>query len=262
MPEIILLCLLLGAFAGLIAGLFGVGGGLVLVPFLVWLYEGIGFDKELIMIMAVATSLATIIVTSIASGFAHHRLGALHWQTVYRLAPGILAGAAMGSLIADSLPSGALRIVFAGFLIYVALRMGFRIQPESGHLAPKPVWLAGAGGVIGAVSAILGIGGGTLTVPFLVKCNYSMRHAVAISSACGLPIAVSGTVGYVILGWGNTGLPEWSLGYIYLPAFFGIIALSAPLAPVGAKLAHQLPAQRLKRCFAVLLLFMAVKMVW
>lgn len=260
--EVLAFCLLLGAIAGILAGLFGIGGGMVLVPFLVWLYSSLDFDGGLVMIMAVATSLATIIVTSVSSVVAHHRLGAVNWDTVARLAPGILLGSALGSLIADSLPADVLRTVFALFMFYVAFQMAFQLKPDQGTIRPSGALLAGAGSIIGAVSSTLGIGGGTLTVPFLVSCNYSMRNAIGNSSACGLPIAISGTVTYVVLGWGKAHLPEWSVGYIYLPAFFGIITCSILFAPMGAKLAHRLPTQRLKRFFALVALIVALKMLW
>lgn len=260
--EILAFCLAIGAIAGLLAGLFGIGGGLVLVPFLAWLYSSLEFNPDLTMVMAVATSLATIIVTSVSSVTAHHRLNAVNWPTVVQLVPGIVLGSVLGSLFADRLAADQLRSLFAFFLLYVAFQMAFQITPARGIVRPSGGLLVAAGTFIGALSTTLGIGGGTLTVPFLVASNYSIRNAVANSSACGLPIALSGTATYVVLGWGNAQLPNWSLGYIYLPAFFGIIAGSISFAQLGARLAHSLPTRRLKRLFALVVLGVALKMFW
>lgn len=262
MLAMLAICAAFGIIAGLLAGLFGIGGGLVLVPFLAVLFEAQGFSAAHTMIMAVATSLATIIVTSLASIWAHHRLGAIIWKLVLRLVPGIFAGGMLGAVIADDLPAETLRIIFAAFMLYAGVQMGLQLKPQAGHIAPKTLLLTAAGTVIGSLSAIIGIGGGTLTVPFLVKLNYPMRNAVAVSSACGLPIAISGTISYTLLGWQKSGLPEDSIGYIYLPAFFGIIATSMLSAPLGAKLAHKLPTQKLRRYFALLLFVVAIKLLW
>lgn len=262
MLDILAVCALFGSVAGVLAGLFGVGGGLVLVPFLVMLFDRQGFSPAYTMIMAVATSLATIIVTSLASIMAHQRHGSVIWGTVLRLAPGILVGGMLGAMIADDLPAETLRIIFAVFMLYVGIQMGLQLKPQADRRQPKTLLLSAAGMVIGALSAIIGIGGGTLTVPLLAKFNYPMRNAVAVSSACGLPIAISGTLGYALLGWQKAGLPDGSFGYIYLPAFFGIIATSMLFAPLGAKLANKLPTQQLRRYFALLLLAVAVKLFW
>jgi uncharacterized membrane protein YfcA len=259
--EIIVICLLFGALAGLLAGLFGVGGGLVLVPFFVALFAMQGFAETHIMLMAVATSLATIIVTSLASIWAHQRLGTLLWDLALRLSPGVFLGGILGALIADDLPAAALRTIFAVFMLYAGMQMALQLKPHADRREPKSRLLAFAGTAIGALAAILGIGGGTLTVPLLVKFNYPMRNAVAVSSACGLPVAISGTISYALLGWQKSGLPDGSLGYVYLPAFFGIIATSILFAPLGAKLAHKLPTQLLKRYFAFLLFIVALKLL-
>jgi uncharacterized membrane protein YfcA len=257
------LYLAFGSLAGILSGLFGIGGGVVIVPFLVWLFARQGFVGDSIMVMAVATSLATIIVTSISAVRAHHRRGAIHWGTVFRLAPGILAGSVGGSIIAHHLPVQWFKLIFALFLLYVAGRMLLdgKMDQSAGR-APKAWLFALAGSLIGAVSAILGIGGGTLSVPFLVKCRYPIRNAVAISAACGFPIALAGTATYVALGWRGASLPAWSLGYVYLPAFVGIILTSVPFAPLGAYLAHHWPTARLRRIFAFVVAAVGGKLLW
>ena len=255
------LYVLCGGAAGLLAGLFGLGGGVILVPALLWLFAWQGFPAETIVVTAVATSLATIVVTGLSSALAHHRLGSLDWPVTMSLLPGIVVGAIAGAWLAEQLPGGWLKTAFAVYLLIVALQMGWRWQPKPGARPPRPVWLTSAGGVIGMLAAMLGIGGGTLTVPLLVRWALSMRSAVAVSSAAGLPIAAAGTVSYGVLGWDAPGLPPGSLGYVYLPAFLGIVSTSTLAAPVGARLAHRLPSRTLKRLFAVILILIAVKML-
>lgn len=260
--TIFLASLVLGTAAGVLAGLFGIGGGLVIVPVLALLFASHGFPGELVMIMAVATSLATIVFTSIASVMAHHRLNAVLWDKVRTMAPGIMAGTAVGTVVADHIAGDALRIFFIVYLIVVGVQMALQLTPKPGQEPPSKTLDSSVAVVIGLLSSLLGIGGGTLIVPFLVYFQTPMRNAVAISSACGLPIAVVGTIGYALLGQHAQHLPEWSLGYIYLPSFLGIVLTSIYTAPVGAKLAHRLPAAKLKRYFSLLLFVMAAKLIW
>lgn len=251
-----------GAFAGLLAGLFGVGGGLVIVPVLALLFARAGFDPEVLMHLAIGTSLATIVFTSLSSVRAHHRRGAVRWELVWRMAPGIVIGAWLGAAMAERLHGEWLRTFFGVFELLVALQMGlnWRASPQRG--LPGGAGMGLAGGAIGAVSAIVGIGGGTLTVPFLQWCNVPMRQAVATSAACGLPIAVAGALGFVVSGWGNGQLPPLSSGFLYWPAFAGIVVASVLFAPLGARLAHSLPAPRLKRFFALFLALLGLRMLW
>ncbi len=249
-------------FSGLLAGLFGIGGGMVIVPVLVFLFTAQGMPTNLVMIMAIATSLATIILTATSSVLAHHCLGAVAWDRVFRLAPGIMLGATVGAAVADFINADLLRIIFIVFLLYVGTQMAFGAKPRAGS-ANYSRWVDfGVAGVIGLISSLVGIGGGTLTVPYLAHCRYPMRNAVAIASACGLPIAIAGTLSYAVLGMNAAHLPIWSFGYVYIPAFLGIGFGSIFTAPVGAKLAHRLPAQQLKRYFSVLIFAMAVKLIW
>jgi len=252
---------LLGAFAGLVAGLLGVGGGLIIVPVLVFIFTAQGVAPEQVVHLAVGTSLATIVLTSITSVRSHHQHGAVLWPVFRKLTPGIVLGAGLGAAIANYLPAAGLRTFFGLFELYVATQLLLDIKPHPQRRLPGTAGLLGAGGVIGTVSAIVGIGGGTLTVPFLVWCNIAMRKAVATSAACGLPIALAGSLGFVIIGQGEAGLPDWSSGYVYWPAFAGIVVASTLLAPVGARLAHRLPARQLKRVFALLLYVLGVRML-
>ncbi|MEQ1530835.1 MAG: sulfite exporter TauE/SafE family protein [Methylococcales bacterium] len=261
MAAIFLLSLLVGLLAGVLAGLFGIGGGLVIVPILVMIFSAHGFAAEQVMIMAVATSLATIVFTALSSAFAHHRLGAVWWPRVIRLAPGIMLGSGLGALVADHIDANLLRAVFIVFLLYVGVQMALQLQPKPGAVKESKILDMLVSVLIGLLSALVGIGGGTLTVPYLVSCRAPMKNAVAISSACGVPIAIAGTISYALLGW-HAALPEWSLGYVYLPSFLGIGLSSVFTAPIGAKLAHKLPAQQLKRYFSVLIFVMAAKLIW
>lgn len=260
--AIFLAYLLLGAIAGLLAGLFGIGGGLVIVPILALLFNAQGFPDDVIMIMAVATSLATIVLTAISSVLAHHRLGSVVWSKVARLTPTIMLGSAIGAVLAKQISAYHLRLVLVVFLCYAAIQMAFQFKPKAGLHKPSLLLDGFVGLLIGLLSAIVGIGGGTLTVPYLVYGQFVMKQAVAVSSACGLPIAIAGTISYALLGWQQADLPEWGLGYVYLPAFFGITLSSILTAPLGAKLAHHLPAATLKRYFSILLFIMAVKLLW
>jgi uncharacterized membrane protein YfcA len=261
MWEIISASLILGGFSGLLAGLFGIGGGLIIVPILVSLFsiQQIMIPEQQ-MIFAIATSLATIIFTATSSVLAHHRQGNVLWAKVLRLTPGIIIGAALGAIIADKISADNLRFIFIIYLIYVAFKMALQLKSCESAVKNINSLDYAAGGGIGLLSSILGIGGGTLTVPFLVACQIPMKNAVAVSSACGLPIAFSATVSYIVLGLQQPQLPAWSLGYIYLPAFSGIVLCSILTAPLGAKLATKLPATKLKRCFSIMLFIMAVKM--
>lgn len=262
MVEIVLASMLLGLVAGLLAGLFGIGGGLIIVPALVFLFSYHGFSENLILLMSIATSLATIIFTSIASVVTHQRLGSMWWPKVFRLAPGIMIGAAAGAVVADRLPVDVLRIIFIVFLLYVGVHMAFQVKPKPGRLPSSKILDLCVALVIGIMSSLVGIGGGTLTVPYLVHYQTPMRNAVAVASACGLPIAVAGTISYAMLGRNALHLPEWSLGYVYLPSLFGIVLSSIFTAPIGARLANRLPAHKLKRYFSLLIFVMAVKILW
>lgn len=250
-----------GAAAGVLAGLLGVGGGLIIVPALYFLLQRNGVSTDAAMQIAVGTSLATIVVTSISSVLAHHRRGAVRWSVVARLTPGMLAGALIGSLIADYLPSAVLARVFAVFAVLVGLSMLLSREVHGHAQLPRAVGLLSAGTIIGVVSALVGIGGGSMTVPFLSWCRVAIHQAVATSAGCGLPIALAGTAGFVALGWSRPDLPPHSLGYVLLPAAAGIAAVSVFAAIAGAALAHRLNTRVLKRVFGVFLTLLGLYMM-
>jgi len=255
------LYLCLGALAGIIGGMMGLGGGIVIVPALVYLFHAQDFSPQHLMHVAVATSLTTIIFTSISSARSHHRRGAVMWREVIQLVPGIIAGAILGAIIADRLPSELLRRAFGVFEIAVAMQIGFGLKPRPERVLPETAGMLASGTIIGSVSTILGIGGGTLTVPFLMWCNTDIRKAVATSAACGLPIALAGSGSMMVTGMDNTMLPPYSTGYVYWPAAAMIALASVMFAPLGARLAHTLPVMTLKRIFSVFLLFIGIRMV-
>jgi len=262
MFDIFLICFIFGIFSGILAGLFGIGGGLVLVPFFIALFSLYKIGGEHIMLIAVATSLATIVITSLVASWTHYRLGALLKQPVIHLSTGMMLGVILGAIVVDTVATNYLQLIFGIYLLLVALQMATQYKPKQGAQPLINSRLKVAGSLIGFVSAFLGIGGGTLTVPYLARHNIKMNNAVAISSACGFPIALIGSISYMGLGWSAIDLPKGSLGYVYLPAFFGVILSSLFSTPLGAKLAHQLPAQVLKRYFAILLFIVALKMLW
>ncbi|WP_152227094.1 sulfite exporter TauE/SafE family protein [Pseudomonas sp. SCB32] len=248
-----LLYLVLGACAGVLAGLFGVGGGLIIVPVLVFSFSAHGFSADVLTQMAVGTSLATIIFTSVNSIREHHLRGAVRWTVFLWMAVGIVLGSALGALTASKIQGPVLQKIIGVFAILVSIQMALGLQPKGGRELPGRFGLGVAGGVIGWASAIFGIGGGSLTVPFLSWRGVSMQQAVATSSACGLPIAIAGAISFIVVGWHNPRLPEMSIGFVYLPALVGIALTSMFFARIGARLAHRLPAKVLKRLFALLL---------
>ena len=255
----LLMYLVLGAAAGIVAGLFGIGGGILIVPVLVFSFSAQGMSPEVLTHAAVATSLATMIITSVSSVRAHHRRGAVRWDLFKPLAMGITIGAVLGAFTADLLSGPHLQMIIGVFAFLVACQMAFGLAPKGGDAELTTPTLTGTGGFIGWASAIFGIGGGTLTVPFLTWKKISMQHAVATSAACGLPIAVMGALTNIYTGWGHEGVAPYSLGYIYLPAFAGIVISSALFAKLGAKWAHSLPGGLLKKIFAAFLFIVSMR---
>ncbi len=261
MLTVMLMYVGVGAIAGVLAGLLGVGGGLVIVPMMVFALTWQAIPPEHIMHLALGTSMASIIFTSVSSFMAHHRRGAVQWEVVRRITLGILLGTFVGASLASRLSTNVLKAIFVVFLYYMGVQFLLNRQPKAGRTLPGPWGMFGVGGFIGVISAFVGIGGGTLSVPFMIYCNLAVHTAIGTSAAIGFPIAVAGAVGYLVNGLGAANLPPWSLGYIYLPALLGIVGCSVLTAPLGVRLAHSLPVGQLKRVFAVLLLVMGTKML-
>lgn len=262
-PLLIVELGLLGLGAGFLAGLLGIGGGMVMVPFLTYIMSTRGAPADLSVKMAIATSMATIMFTSISSVRAHHKRGAVRWDIVRRLAPGIVIGSLVGSLGVFALLKGSvLAIFFALFVGFSATQMFLDKKPAPTRHMPGTGGQLAAGGVIGFLSGLVGAGGGFISVPFMTWCNVPIHAAVATSAALGFPIAVANVVGYVISGWSVQGLPAGAFGYIWLPALGVVAVCSVLMAPLGARAAHALPVKKLKRVFASVLYLLAAYMLW
>jgi uncharacterized protein len=254
--------LLMGTCGGFAAGLLGIGGGMVLVPFITMIFTAQGFPPQMVVHMAIATSLGTIMFTSLSSVRAHHQHGAVRWPLVLLLAPGILLGSWIGPWIGKQLDTAMLALVFGLFVAFSATQMLLNKKPPAARELPKPPGMFGAGVVIGSVAGLVGAGGGFISVPFMTWCNVKMHNAVATSAALGFPIALAGTLSNMYFGWNEPGLPQYSLGYVYLPALVVIAAASVVMAPLGARAAHRMPVARLKRIFAIVLYALAAYMLW
>ena len=254
--------LLTGAVAGFFAGLLGVGGGIILVPILSMLFAAQGFPAREVLHLALGTSMATILFTSLSSLRAHHAHQAVLWPVVRRLTPGIQLGALLAVQVAADVSSRALSLFFVAFMLFVVIQMTVNLRPKPSRRLPGMIGMSGVGAFIGSISSLVAIGGGALTVPFLIWCNVPAHRAIGTSAAVGFPIAIGGTISYIWNGWGHAGLPAGSLGFVFLPALGVIMIASVLVAPLGARLAHRLPIKVLKRLFAALLLILAVKMLW
>lgn len=259
----ILTLLLMGASAGVMAGLLGIGGGALIVPVLVMVFESQKMDAGIVMQAALATSMATIVFTALSSVLAHHRRSAVKWEIVRRITPGIAIGGLLGAAMVDALSSHTLRVLFVIFMFAVALQFARGTTATAPHRRlPGTLGMTVVGAVIGAVSALFGIGGGSMSAPFMTWCSVPVRQAIATSAAIGLPIAVSATAGLVVAGWGDPRLPPWSLGYVVLPAFIGVVIASTLAAPLGVKLAHRLSDVVLRRVFALFVTLLGLRMLW
>jgi uncharacterized membrane protein YfcA len=253
--------LAIGLAVGFLAGLLGIGGGMVMVPMLVFVFTAKGFPGEHMMHLALATALATIAFTSLSSVRAHHRHGGVDWAVARTMAPGIVVGSLAAALIAGFIPTRPLGVFFAGFMFYAAAQMFVEIKPRPGRQLPGKGGLFAAGAGIGAISSVLAAGGAFLSIPFLAWCNLPLKRAIGTAAANGFPIAVAGTIGSVAQGLRAPDLPQWSLGYVYLPALLLIVAASMPMAPLGARLAHRMPVKRLRVAFALMLFALGLRML-
>ncbi len=261
MISVVSIFLALGAVVGILAGLLGIGGGLVIVPILVYLLPGQGAAPSQVMHLALGTSLGSIIFTAVSSALAHHRRGAVNWPLVLRISAGIVVGTFSGACLASFLNTRILKLIFVVFLYYVGIQMLSGRKPKATRTLPGPVGTTAVGMGIGALSSLVGIGGGTMSVTFFLWCNMSIHQAIGTSAAIGFPIAVAGAAGYLWRGLAASGLPPYAAGYLYLPALLGIGCASILTAPLGARLAHRLPVTQLKKIFATLILLVATKML-
>ena len=255
MSELTILFLLLGAFSGFVAGLLGIGGGLIIVPVLLYLLAP-SIDQSILMHTSIGTALAVIVFTSISSLYAHHRHGAILWRNFVKLTPTILLGSYSGAILAKYLSFDFLRVFFAFFEITVALIMWFGISASS-HADNLSRWIwSFAGYFIGLISAMVGIGGGTMTTPFLVYNNVEIKNAIATSAAVGMPIAIAGSIGFMVAG-SSQNLPTGGIGFVNFEALITIVVASIFFAPLGAKVTHKLDSNKLKKGFSIFLAFLA-----
>lgn len=260
----LLIYLAIGAVAGFSAGLFGIGGGLIIVPILYLVFLQMGYDASVLMHMALGTSLATIVVTSLSSVSAHHKKGAVMWHVFRNFLPGLLLGAFLGAGVAGRLSGDVLQLIIGLFALYIAYKMfrGAATKVDESRHLPSVAVQGLVGGVIGVASAIFGIGGGSLTVPYLNRCGVVMQKAIATSAACGLPIALAGAIGFMFFGEQVSGDLKNSIGYVHIYAFIGISVMSFVTAKLGAKVAHALSPVLLKKSFAIYLCLIGIYFIY
>jgi uncharacterized membrane protein YfcA len=262
-PLLIFELLLLGLGTGFLAGLLGIGGGMVMVPFLTRILIQRGVSSDLAVKMAIATAMATILFTSLSTMRAHQRRGAIRWDIVHGLAPGIvLGGLAAGAGVFALVKGQALALFFAVFVGYTATQMLRATAPKPSRQLPGRAGQAAVGGGIGFLAGLVGAGGAFIAVPFMTRCNVPIHNAVATGAAIGFPIALASTVGYVIGGWSQPAPLAGALGFLYLPALLVVSLASVSIAPLGARVAHALDVRQLRRIFAVMLYFLAADMLW
>lgn len=254
--------LLMGLFVGFFAGLLGIGGGLILVTLMVYMFTVQDFPADRLLHLALGTSIASIVFTSISSLRAHHKHGAVRWDIVRSAIPGLVLGTLFGTFVADQLKSKYLAIFFVIFVYYSAVQMFANVKPKPTRQLPGHIGMTVVAIIVGIVSSLVGVGGGVMTIPLMSLCNVPMRQTIGTSAALGLPIAIAGTVGFVVTGLGKNHLPPLSVGYVYVPALVGIVIGTFVTVPWGAKAAHTLPVTTLKKIFAVILFILATKMLW
>lgn len=259
--ETVLVFVLLGTFVGFAAGLFGIGGGGIMVPVLTTFFLKHNISNEQVMHLALGTSMMSIVATSFSSFRAHHAKKGVRWDIFYKMVFGVVLGTFLSTFIASSLSSFYLAIFFTVLMIFVAIRMALNIQPKHDTKEPSNFNLFWAGTIIGAISAMMSVGGGAYTVPYLTSHNIDIKKAIGTSAAIGFPIALSGTLGYMVNGWSETSISSLQIGYIYLPAVIIVSICSAFTAPYGVRAAHTLQSVTLKRLFALLLIGLSIKML-
>ena len=257
----IAMLLLCGSISGFLAGLLGIGGGMILVPFMILVFNHLGFPQDLVVHMAIASGMATILFTTSSAIWAHHKHGSVNWKLIGLLSPGMVFGALIGgSKLFEALKTSWLSLFFGCFIVYSAIQMLRNKQPKPGRELPGTAGLFSFGTFVGALASLVGAGGAFVTVPFMIWCNVKPHTAMATSSGLGLPVALSATLGYMYGSWGIPNLPAGSIGYVYTPAVACIVIVSVFTAPWGAKMARKLNVAQLKRIFGFVLLLLAAFM--
>ena len=253
--------LLLGAFVGFFSGLLGIGGGAAMVPVLALVFAAGPWPVDSVVHLALGTSVATMLFTSASSVRSHQRHGAVRWRVLGGIAPGVLVGTFGGALLAGYLDARILSVAFTALIYYLATFMLIDRKPAAPREMPGTLGLSTAGAVIGVISSLTATGGSALVIPYLVRRGLTVHHAIGTAAAIGWPLALAGTIGYVLSGLGRPELPEWSVGFVYLPALGWIVVASVLMAPVGASIAHRTPGRTLKRVFAIVLYVLATNML-
>lgn len=259
--DILVLYLLAGCGAGFFAGLLGIGGGIIVVPLLVMLFSLQSIAEPITMPLALGTSLASILFTSISSVRAHHARGAVDWPLVQRMTPGLMVGAALGAALSAHVPPVCLKVAFLAFTTLAATQLLLGCQAQGTRDLPGRAGLFATGSAIGAIASVVGVGGASITVPFMTWCSVALRRALGTGSALGLPIALSGATSYIVYGSSVADLPRLSLGFVYLPALVPIAAASMLAAPAGVAVAHKLPVATLRKLFAFMMYAVAARML-
>ena len=251
----------LGAVAGFLAGLIGIGGGGMMVPILTSVFLAQGMPLTHVVHLSLGTAMAVMVITAVSSFRTHHRLGSVRWDIWRMMTPGILIGAFGTTFLAAKVPSQPLAFFFACFMGLMAVQMMINIKPSPSRDLPGPLGVGAVGMGIGSISSLVAIGGAAMSVPFMMWCNVKIQHAIGTSAAIGWPVAIAGALGYVINGWGTPGLPPLSVGFVYLPALVGVAVVGVITAPIGARLAHRMPVERLKKVLAVFFMLLSLKML-
>ncbi|MEH6451539.1 MAG: sulfite exporter TauE/SafE family protein [Psychromonas sp.] len=257
---VLFIYLLVGAIAGVIAGIFGIGGGIVIVPSLIFTFSYLDFSTNVITHLAIGTSLSTIIFTSLSAIYSHSKKVSIDWSLALNLSLGMIVGALLSAVFADNIPALLLQRGFAVFAVLIALQMWFSWSPKASLSLPSALYCKLIGTIIGLISGLFGIAGGSLVVPVLTLFSIKLHQAIATAAVTGFPIAIAGALGYILMGWSNSQLPEYSFGYVYLPATLGIILTSTIFAKLGVKISHNLSPTKIKKSFSILLLVVAVKL--
>ncbi len=253
----------IGCVVGFAAGFLGIGGGVIMVPLLVFAFKAQAFPQAHILHLALATSMATIMFTSLSSVRAHHGYGAVDWPVALAISPGIMTGSFAAALLAGLIPTRPLGVMFTFLVFYAATQMFFDLRPKATRPLPGKAGLFLAGGVIGGIASLLSAGGAFLSIPFLAWCGVPLRRAIGTAAAIGFPVALAGSAGYVLQGLRVAGaLPPASLGFVYVPALASIVATSMLVAPLGARAAHRLPVKGVRIAFAAFLYAMALRMLF
>lgn len=261
MVLIFLAFLVLGAVAGFLAGLFGIGGGMIIVPTLVWLLPKLGVADDLLMSIALGTSFSTIVFTTFSAAQRHNKHGNVEWSVAKVFVPALMVAVFISGLVVSDLPKAIMTKIFGVMVLYMSIKMFLALKPKQVETKPLTTqsMLVG-GGIIGVLSSLAGIAGGAFIVPFLNARGIELKRAIGTSSFCGCLLGLAGTISFIISGWGNPNLPEYSVGYVYLPALLGIVVTSMFTSKIGASLANVLPVPILKKGFAVMLMLIALNM--